>query len=203
MNEKKFYSLPELNYNYNELEPHISKEQLRIHHSKHHQGYVNKTNEILEEIDKARKEGKEQDMKAILKNLSFNLGGHILHTLFWKNMAPPGKGGKPEGKLKDALEEEFGNLERFKSEFSKAASSVEGSGWAALSYCKKTGRPIIMQIEKHNTNVYPAFEILMVVDVWEHAYYLDYKNERGKFLNAFWSIVNWKEVGKRLEEVKK
>ncbi len=200
MEKRKFYVLPELPFGYRDLEPHISEKQLRIHHDKHHQGYVNGANAILQKLDKARKEGADLDIKSTLKALSFNIGGHILHSLFWPNLAPAGKGGgKPGGALGDAIEEEFGSFERFKKEFSQAAVSVEGSGWAALSFCRQTNRPIIMQIEKHNTNVYPMFKILMVLDVWEHAYYLDYKNERAKFVDAFWSIVNWDKVNKRLE----
>jgi Fe-Mn family superoxide dismutase len=200
MEKRKFYVLPELPFGYRDLEPHISEKQLRIHHDKHHQGYVNGANAILQKLDKARKEGADMDTKSTLKALSFNIGGHILHSLFWPNLAPAGKGGgKPGGALGDAIDEEFGSFERFKKEFSQAAVSVEGSGWAALSFCRQTNRPIIMQIEKHNTNVYPMFKILMVLDVWEHAYYLDYKNERAKFVDAFWSIVNWDKVNKRLE----
>ncbi|MDH5461764.1 MAG: superoxide dismutase, partial [Candidatus Bathyarchaeota archaeon] len=176
MEKRKFYVLPELPFGYRDLEPHISEKQLRIHRDKHHQGYVNGANAILQKLDKARKEGADMDTKSTVKALSFNIGGHILHSLFWPNLAPAGKGGgKPSGALGDAIEEEFGSFERFKKEFSQAAISVEGSGWAALSFCRQTNRPIIMQIEKHNTNVYPMFKILMVLDVWEHAYYLDYK----------------------------
>jgi len=182
----------------------MSEEQLTIHHDKHHQGYVNNSNTILEKLDKTRKEGIDLDMKSILKTLSFNVGGHVLHSLFWPNLAPTAKGGgKPGGVLSDTIDKEFGSFERFKKEFSQAAVSVEGSGWAALSFCKQTNRPIIMQIEKHNVNIYPMFKILMVLDVWEHAYYLDYKNERAKFVDAFWNIVNWDEVNRRLEELLK
>jgi len=202
--ETKFYTLPKLPYEYKDLEPHISEEQLKIHHEKHHQAYVNGANAILERLDKARKEGTDLDIKSTLKELSFNIGGHLLHSLFWGNLAPAVKGGgKPGATLGRAIEEEFGSFERFKKEFTQAAVSVEGSGWAALSFCKKTNRPIIMQIEKHNTNVYPMFRILMVLDVWEHAYYLDYKNARAKFVDAFWNIVNWDEVNRRLEELLK
>jgi len=204
MEKGKFYVLPKLPYGYKDLEPHISEEQLKIHHDKHHQGYVNGANAILEKLDKAREEGTDLDFKSTLKALSFNIGGHVLHSLFWPNLAPTGKGGeKPGGVLGDTIEREFGSLERFKKEFSQAAVSVEGSGWAALSFCKQTDRPIIMQIEKHNTNVYPTFRILMVLDVWEHAYYIDYRNQRTKFVDAFWNIVNWDGVEKRLEELLK
>ena len=198
----KTYVLPKLPYGYKDLEPYLSEEQLTIHHDIHHQGYVNGANAILERLDEAREEGSEFDVKSTLKALSFNIGGHLLHSLFWPDLAPAGRGGgKPGGALGDALEEEFGSFDRFKWEFTQAAASVEGSGWAALSFCGQTKRPIIMQIEKHNSNVYPMFRILMVLDVWEHAYYLDYKNARGKFIEAFWNIVNWDEVNKRLEAI--
>jgi len=200
METTKFYSLPKLPYEYKALEPYISEEQLKIHHSKHHQAYVNGANAILEKLDKARKEDTTLDIRATLKELSFNIGGHLLHSLFWGNLAPTGKGGgKPGGVFSEMVEKEFGSFERFKKEFTQAAVGVEGSGWAALTFCKQTNRPIIMQIEKHNTNIYPMFRILMVLDVFEHAYYLDYKNERAKFIDAFWNIVNWGEVNKRLE----
>ena len=202
MGSDKLYVLPDLNYDYKDLEPHISETQLKIHHQKHHQAYVKGANEILEKLENARKNGTEIDVKATLKALSFNIGGHVLHSLFWGNLAPAGKGGgTPGGMLGDACAVEFGSFERFKLEFSQAAASVEGSGWAALTYCMLTKRPMIMQIEKHNTNVYPMFNILMVLDVWEHAYYLDYKNARPEFIDAFWNIVNWEEVSKRLEKL--
>jgi len=200
MESTKFYVLPKLAYDYKDLAPHMSEEQLRIHHSKHHQAYVNGANAILQKLDNARKENADLDMKATLKELSFNIGGHKLHSLFWGNLAPPSKEDrKPSGRLSDAIQKEFGSFDRFKKEFSQAASSVEGSGWAALSLDKLTNRPIIVQIEKHNTNVYPTFQILMVLDVFEHAYYIDYKNERAKFIDAFWNIANWEAINKRLE----
>jgi len=202
MEPTKFYALPKLAYGYKDLQPYISEQQLTIHHQKHHQAYVNGANAILEKLDKSRKEGTDMDVKATLKELSWNIGGHLLHSLFWGNLAPAGKGGggKPSGVLGDAIDKEFGSFERFKKEFTQAAASVEGSGWAALTLCRQTRRPIIMQIEKHNMNVYPMFRILMVIDVFEHAYYIDYKNDRAKFIEAFWNIVNWNEINQRLEE---
>jgi Fe-Mn family superoxide dismutase len=201
METGNLYVLPKLAYEYKDLQPYMSEEQLRIHHSKHHQAYVNGANAIFQKLDKARKEGADIDVKATLKELSFNIGGHILHSLFWGNLTPATKGGgKPSGALGNLLDKEFESFERFKKEFSQAAMSVEGSGWAALTLDRQTNRPIIMQIEKHNTNVYPTFRILMVLDVFEHAYYIDYKNERAKFVDAFWNIVNWDEVNKRLKE---
>lgn len=204
MKKDKFYVLPKLPYDYRDLEPYISEEQLKIHHGKHHQGYVNGANAIFERLERARKDCVDLDIKSTLKALSFNIGGHILHSLFWPNLAPTGKGGgNPGGVLRDAIKKEFGSFERFKKEFSQAAVGVEGSGWAALTFCMQTNRPLVMQIEKHNTNIYPMFRILMVLDVWEHAYYLDYKNTRAKFVDAFWNIVNWDEANKRLEELLK
>ena len=202
MVDKKLYSLPDLPYAGNALEPFISEAQLKIHHDKHHAAYVNGANAILERLEKARQAGIDVDMKATLKELSFQAGGHVLHSLFWRNLAPAAKAARePTGLLADVLKKEFGSFERFKKEFSAAAASTEGSGWAALAWCGMTGRPMIMQIEKHNVNVYPMFRILMVLDVWEHAYYLDYKNERPKFVEAFWNIVDWDEVNRRLEAI--
>jgi Fe-Mn family superoxide dismutase len=203
MEQNKFYVLPQLSFGLKDLEPFMSEQQLTIHYQKHHQAYVNGANAILQKLDKAHKENTDWDVKATLKELSFNIGGHVLHSLFWTSLTSAGKGGggKPSGKLGEALEKEFGSFERFKKEFSQAATSVEGSGWAALSWCRQTDRPILMQIEKHNTNVYPMFRLLMVLDVFEHAYYLDYKNDRAKFVESFWNIMNWGAVNKRLEEI--
>jgi Fe-Mn family superoxide dismutase len=204
LEETKFYVLPKLSYDYKDLAPYVSEEQLRIHHSKHHQAYVNGANAILQKLDKARADGSDVDIKSTLKELSFNIGGHVLHSLFWGNLAPTGKGGgKPGGVFGDAIDKEFRGFDRFRKEFTQAAVSVEGSGWAALTLCMQTKRPIIMQIEKHNTNVYPAFRILMVLDVFEHAYYIDYKNDRAKFVDAIWNIVNWDEVNKRFQTILK
>jgi len=204
MEKVKSFTLPPLPYDYKALEPHISETQLKLHHDKHHQAYVNGANADFEKIDKARKENAELDMKALLKDLSFNVGGHLLHSIFWENMAPAGKGGggTPSGALADSINKEFGSFEEFKKEFTKAAATAEGSGWAALAVHPCIDRPLIMQIEKHNVNVYPTFRILMVLDVWEHAYYVDYKNERAKFIEAFWNIVNWDNVNKNLSLVK-
>jgi len=204
METSKLYVLPKLPYDYGDLQPYMSKEQLTIHHDKHHQAYVNGANATLQKLDKARKEGADLDIKSTLKELSWNIGGNLLHSLFWNNLAPPKKaGGKPSGALGDALDKEFGSFDRFKKEFTQAAASVEGSGWAALTIDKQTKRPIIMQIEKHNTNVYPGFHILMVLDVFEHAYYIDYKNDRAKYIEAFWNIVNWNKPNERLQEFQK
>jgi superoxide dismutase, Fe-Mn family len=193
------YTLPKLPYDYKALAPYISEDQLTLHHTKHHQAYVTGANAMFERCDKARKEKTDFDIKATAKELSFHIGGHQFHTLFWQNLAPAGNGGGglPKSDLAKAIDVEFGGFDRFRKEFSTAATSVEGSGWAALSYSTMTGRLLIMQVEKHNMNGFPGHPILMVLDVWEHAYYLDYRNDRAKFVEAFWNIVNWDEVGKR------
>ena len=197
----EIYKLPALPYGLKDLEPNISEEQLKIHHEKHHAGYVNGANATFTKLEEARERGTEIDIKATLKELPFHIAGYILHDIFWKNMSPEG-GGEPSGALAEKIKKDFGSFENFKNEFTKAAASVEGSGWAALGYCKKIDKLAVMQIEKHNVNVMPIWEILMCVDVWEHAYYLDYKNERAKFIEAFWNVVNWEYVGGRFEKHK-
>lgn len=199
MDRPHVYSLPKLPYGYKELTPFISEEQLQLHHEKHHQAYVTGANAVFEKLEQARKTGGDLDMKAALKELSFHIGGHLLHGLFWENLAPAGRGGggQPAGILGAAIDKEFGSFERFRTEFSQAAVTDEGSGWAALSWCRMSNRPLVMQIEKHNANVYPAFPILLVLDVWEHAYYLDFRNLRAKFVEAFWNIANWEEANRR------
>lgn len=203
MEDQKLYALPELPYAYDALAPYMSKDLVTLHHDKHHAAYVNGANAILQRLDKAKADGADFDTKATYKEMSFHIGGHLLHYIFWENLAPAGKGGggAPTGVLAQLLDREYGSFERFKKVFSQAAAGVEGSGWATLTFCRLTNRPIIMQIEKHNVNVYPMFRILMALDVWEHAYYLDYKNDRAKFVEAYWNIVNWGAISKNLEEV--
>lgn len=194
------YKLPNLPYGYKDLEPYISQELLTLHHDKHHAAYVNAANALLDKIQEARDENLELDYKSVFKSLSFNIAGHILHEIFWKIMAPVNSGkNKPSGEILKVIEGEFGSFERFKVEFSETAKSVEGSGWAVLSYHKEHGNLNIIQIEKHNVNLYPEQSILLCLDVWEHSYYLDYKNDRAKFIENWWNIVNWSEVEKRFK----
>ncbi|HQB99100.1 MAG TPA: superoxide dismutase, partial [Methanospirillum sp.] len=162
-------------------------------------------NALLEKMEKARSEGSDLDQKALLKEFSFHIGGHRLHTLFWENLAPAGKGGggAPAGTLAEWINRDFGSFDRFKKEFTQAASSTEGSGWAVLTICLGTQRLLLMQVEKHNVHVYPGFKILMALDVWEHAYYLDYMNDRAKFIENYWNIVRWDVVNQRLESALK
>ncbi len=198
--ENEIYKLPELPYSYNALAPHISEEQLTIHHQKHHQAYVNGANALMTALALARQNNTTHDNKAVAKELSFQLSGHILHSLFWKNLRPNAAGGKnePIGKIAELINEQFKNYDRFRQEFSKLAATVEGSGWAALAFCPKTKNLLLLQIEKHNANLIPEYPLLLVLDVFEHAYYLDHKNERAKFIAAFWNIINWQEADRRL-----
>jgi len=204
MEKVKTFTLPKLPYDYNALAPYISEEQLKIHHDKHHLAYVNGANTLFTKMDEA-KEGKTTlDVKALAKELSFHIGGHLMHTTFWDNMAPAGKGGggQPGGAVADLINKQFGSFDMFKKVFASTATSTEGSGWAALAVHPCIDRALVMQIEKHNVNVFPDFQIIMALDVWEHAYYIDYKNDRVKFVENFWNIVNWDQVNKNLALVK-
>lgn len=211
MEKVKTFTLPKLPYDYNALAPYISEEQLKLHHDKHHQKYVNDANKLLTQIDEAMKTGTQIDywisygyVKALAKELAFNVGGHMLHTTFWENMAPAGRGGggEPTGAIAELIASNFGSFEAFKKLFTATATSTEGSGWAVLAVHPCIARPFIMQIEKHNVNVFPNFQIIMALDVWEHAYYVDYKNDRAKFVDAFWNVINWDKVNKNLALVK-
>lgn len=194
----KRYELPPLPYNYNALEPYIIEEIMRLHHLKHHQGYVNGANAAIEKLEKHLKGEIQIDVRAVLRDLSFNYGGHILHNIFWPNMAPPGKGGGgPGGRVADAINSVFGSFQKFKELFSTAAKTVEGVGWAVLGYDVLTNELRIYQIEKHNLLQVAGMIPLLVIDVWEHSYYLQYKNDRSAFVDNWWNVVNWDDVDKR------
>ena len=165
--ENKMFKLPDLPYGYKDLEPYLSEEQLRLHHDKHHQAYVDGVNAILKKFDSRDKEV--FDIKAVSKELTFHVGGFVLHNYFWTNMGPAiNCGGEPSGTIAKYIKKDFGSFDRFKNEFTQAAAGVEGSGWAVLTLCRKTDRIFIMQIEKHNINIIPGFRIMMVLDMWEH-----------------------------------
>ena len=200
----KRYELPQLPYAYNALEPYIIEEIMRLHHTKHHQAYVNGANAALEKIEKASRGEIQIDVRAVLRDLSFNLDGHKLHSIFWPNMAPPGKGGgKPGGAIADKIDAEFGNFENFKKLFSDAAKTVEGVGWALLLYDPEVDRLVLTQIEKQNLMHLAELPILLAIDVWEHAYYLQYKNDRASYVDNWWNVVNWDDVEKRFSKVRR
>lgn len=193
----KRLELPDLPYGYDALTPVISKEIMTIHHSRHHLGYVTGANAAMDKLEKARAgEGFEIDYKAVLRDLSFNLSGHKLHSIFWHNMRKPKEGNEPTGALLQKLEEQFGSFASFQTEFGGAAKSVEGSGWAAL--VKDSNDLHVIQIQNQNLLYVVETKPLLLLDVWEHAYYLDYQNDRGKYVDAWWSVVNWEDVAERL-----
>ncbi|MDG7007999.1 MAG: superoxide dismutase [Nitrososphaerota archaeon] len=200
----KNYTLPPLPYAYDALEPHISKQIMTLHHDKHHQGYVNGANAAMEKLEKARKGEIQIDIKAILRDFGFNADGHILHSLFWPNMAPAGKGGgTPGGKLADQIKKDFGGFDKFKAQFSDASKTVEGSGWAMLIYEPVSEQLIISQVEKHNLNHIAQSTVIIASDLWEHSWYLDYLNDKAKYVDAWWNVVNWSEADSRLGKVSK
>ena len=197
------YELPELPYKYNALEPVISEAILRVHHDKHHGAYVNGANATLQKLEAARESGfKDTDIRAVERDLAFNVSGHILHALYWQNMGPKGSS-TPGGKLADMINESFGSFEKFKGQLSNAAKQVEGSGWGLLVYEPILNRLLTLQIQNHQNLLAHGSVPLLCVDVWEHAYYLQYKNDRGSYVDQWWSIINWDDVEKRVVNAKK
>ncbi|AZA10483.1 superoxide dismutase [Corynebacterium gerontici] len=197
------YELPELDYAYDALEPHISAEIMELHHSKHHQNYVNGANKALERLADAREQGYIGDaVTALTKDLAFNLGGHTNHSIFWKNLSPNG-GGEPTGALADAIKEEFGSFEAFKKHFSAAALGLQGSGWAVLGYDHIGGRLVIEQLTDQQGNISANLTPLLMLDMWEHAFYLQYKNVKADYVEAVWNVFNWDDVQARFEAASK
>ncbi|PWD49856.1 superoxide dismutase [Serinibacter arcticus] len=190
------YTLPELPYDYAALEPHISGKIMQLHHDKHHQAYVTGANTALEKLAEARESGDLGAVNLHSKNLAFNLGGHVNHTVFWENLSP--EGGEPAGELLTALENFFGGVEAFKKHFTAVAAGVQGSGWAVLAWDTLGARPVITQLYDQQGNLAFGLIPLLMLDVWEHAYYLDYLNVRADYIAAWWNIVNWNDVAARL-----
>ena len=190
------YTLPELSYDYGALEPHISGRIMELHNSKHHQAYVTGANTALEQLEEARAKSDFSAINQIEKNLAFNLGGHVNHTAFWANLSP--EGGEPEGDLAAAIDEQFGSFEAFKKHFAAVAAGVQGSGWAILAWDSLGSKLIIVQLYDQQGNIPMGLTPIVLLDVWEHAYYLDYQNVRADYVAAWWNIVNWKDAGERL-----
>jgi len=195
------YTLPELDYDYGALEPHISGKIMELHHSKHHQAYVTGANAAVDALAAARESGDLANVNKLEKDLAFNLGGHVNHSIFWKNLSPQG-GGEPEGDIADAISEYFGSFEGFKKHFNAAAMGVQGSGWSVLTWDAVGQRANVQQFFDQQSN-FPAGTIpLLMLDVWEHAYYLDYLNVRADYVDAFWNLVNWQDVAARLDRAR-
>ena len=191
------HNLPALPYAYNALEPHYDEVTLRLHHGKHHQAYVDGLNKAEDKLQEARTSGDFALVKHWERELAFHGSGHLLHSLFWANMAPNGQG-EPQGELLELINESFGSLEAFKKQFSAAAAAVEGSGWALLVQSPELGGLRVLTIEKHQDITLIGAMPLLTVDVWEHAYYLKYQNRRAEWIAAWWNIVNWDDVAARI-----
>ena len=193
------YTLPDLDYDYGALEPHISAQIMQLHHDKHHAAYVAGANTALEKLAAARESGDFAAINKLEKDLAFNLGGHVNHSIFWTNLAPAtdGGGGQPEGELKAAIDEFFGGFDALQAQLTAATVNVQGIGWGALAWEPVAGKLIVEQIYDHQGNVGAGSVPLLVIDAWEHAYYLQYKNVRADFVKAFWNIVNWPNVAER------
>ncbi len=189
------YELPELGYGYDDLEPHYSSELLELHHTKHHQGYVNGANSTLEKLADARQSGDFGTLPKLQKDLAFNISGHALHTLFWQNMTP-GDGG-PDAALAGAIDQSFGSMDGFREQFKAAGGSIQGSGWAALSHEPHSGVLIVEQVYDHQDNTAQGSQPILIMDMWEHAFYLQYRNEKKKWIDAFWQLINWGDVSSR------
>lgn len=190
------YTLPDLPYDYSALEPHISGRIMQLHHDKHHATYVAGANTALEKLEAARESGDFGSISLLEKNLAFNLGGHINHSIFWTNMTPDGQG-RPDGELAAAVTEYFGSFEKFQGQFGGAALGLQGSGWAVLAYDTVAQRLVTFQLFDQQGNVPVATVPLLMLDMWEHAFYLDYKNVKADYVKAWWNVVNWDDVAAR------
>jgi superoxide dismutase, Fe-Mn family len=196
------YSLPTLPYEYDALEPHLSGELLELHHSKHHAAYVKGANETLDKLTEARESKEFDHIGQLEKSLAFNISGHVLHSILWKNMSPNG-GGTPSGSLAKAIDRHFGSFDAFKAQLTSAAAAIQGSGWGALSWEPLGKRLVVEQVFDHQGNVGNGTLPILVVDMWEHAYYLQYQNRKNEWLEAFWDLVEWTDVAARFDKVRK
>ena len=192
------YTLPDLPYDYAALEPAMSGEILELHHSKHHAAYVKGANDTLEQIAETAEKAGPAVTVGLEKTLAFNLSGHVLHSIFWRNLSPDG-GDRPDGELADAITGHFGSFESFSKRLSAATTSVQGSGWGVLGYEPVAGRLIIEQVYDHHGNVGQGTVPLLVFDAWEHAYYLQYRNVRPDYVTRLWDLVNWADVSARYQ----
>ncbi|HET8698419.1 MAG TPA: superoxide dismutase [Gammaproteobacteria bacterium] len=194
------YVLPSLPYDLRALEPHLSSEILDLHYNKHHAAYVKGANETLEKLADARERQELGHIGQLEKSLAFHISGHVLHSLLWKNMSPDG-GGTPSGELAAALDRDFGSFEGFKAQLNAAAESVQGSGWGALSWEPLGKRLVVEQVHDHQSNIGNGALPILVIDMWEHAYYLQYQNRKKEWLAAFWEVANWNDVAARFKKV--
>ena len=195
------YTLPDLPYDYGALEPHLSARILELHHGKHHAAYVAGANKVQQQLAEARASNDFDAINQQQKNLAFHLSGHVLHSLFWKNMSPDG-GGAPDGDLGAAITDYFGDFDAFKAQLTAAAENVQGSGWGAMSWDPVGQSLIIEQVYDHQGNIGQGGPPLLVLDMWEHAYYLQYENRKAEWVTAFWEVVNWPDVADRFAKAR-
>ncbi len=195
------YTLPELPYDYAALEPWISGQIMELHHDKHHAAYVAGANSALEQLAEARDKGDFGSVTMLEKNLAFHLGGHVNHSVFWKNLSAEG-GDKPEGELGAAIDDQFGSFDAFRAHFNAAAASLQGSGWAFLAWDALGQRLIIEQLYDQQGNAALSSVPLLMLDMWEHAFYLQYKNVKADYIKAFCNLVNWADVQERFESAR-
>jgi Fe-Mn family superoxide dismutase len=195
------YTLPELPYDYSALEPHYSARLLQLHHDKHHAAYVSGANATLDKLAEAREKSDFAAINQLQKNLAFHLSGHVLHSLFWRNMSSHG-GGEPSGELADAIKESLGSFAGMKGQLTEAAINVQGSGWGTLAWEPLRKMLVVEQVYDHQGNIGNGTVPLLVLDMWEHAYYLQYQNVKGDWVKAFWKLINWEDVTKRLNSVR-
>ena len=196
------YTLPPLPYGYADLEPHIDQQTMTIHHDKHHAGYVNGLNNAIKQLGDIRDGTSDASViQHWQRQLAFHAGGHINHTLFWTGMAPEtkGGGGVPTGALANAIDRNFGSFEKFKAHFKAASNSVEASGWGWLVYEPLAKKLLVTQMQNQQQMIFPTAIPLLGVDVWEHAYYLNYQNRRADYIDAFMNIINWSEIQRRFD----
>jgi Fe-Mn family superoxide dismutase len=192
------YSLPELPYDYSALEPWYSAEVLELHHAKHHAAYVKGANDAIEALAAARDSDDFAQLTMLEKNLAFHLSGHVLHSVLWANLASDG-GGEPTGELAAAIVEHFDSFDRFRRHLTAATVSVQGVGWGALAWEPTGQRLVVEQVYDHQGNIGQAAIPLLVIDSWEHAYYLQYRNMKADYVEAIWHLVNWPDVARRFE----
>ncbi len=195
------YTLPDLRYDFGALEPHISGKIMELHHDKHHAAYVKGANDALAKLDEARDKEDFTRLGALEKSLAFNLSGHVLHSLFWQNLTPKG-GGEPEGELAQAIANDFGSFAKMKRQLTEAASTIMGSGWGGLVWEPLAGKLLTTQIYDHQSNLAQGGVPILVLDAWEHAYYLQYQNKKTDFFAAIWSVWNWEDVAERFAAVR-
>lgn len=190
------YTLPDLPYDFGALEPHISGRIMELHHDKHHQVYVTGANQTLEKLAEARDKNDFGSVMGLEKTLAFNLGGHVNHSIFWQNLTPDGAG-RPDGELAAAIDEYFGSFEAFAAHFAAVATTIQGSGWAVLAWDSVGQKLITFQLYDQQGNIPLGVVPIVLLDMWEHAFYLDYVNVKAEYVKAWWNIVNWADAAER------